>query len=195
MDKIRCFMLERTDFANESFRRYKSSESGPACPLHPGTYPYHNISAIINLQVEYHSKYDGEGLIPSDELKTDPRWPVACGCGYVFAPEDEWQHNFDRLWRMPDGTLIDPKKAPAGAMWFSPGYEELGDYVGPDGHALMVMLPPGGRASNVWHVDGPARDGGRWTRLGAPPDVTVSPSIATSQYHGFLTQGYLERCG
>lgn len=33
-----------------------------------------------------------------------------------------------------------------------------------------------------------------WTRTGAIPKVTCSPSILTPRYHGFLRDGFLEEC-
>lgn len=71
---------------------------------------------------------------------------------------------------------------------------------GPDGIALVVVLPPAKEdtRSNWWHVDGPSRNNGEpgpgWTRTGDPrnpPSLSVSPSILTDGYHGFLTAGVL----
>lgn len=47
---------------------------------------------------------------------------------------------------------------------------------------------------NNWLVDAPSKQGSPWTREGKPPKVTARPSILTSRYHGFLTDGFLVEC-
>lgn len=74
------------------------------------------------------------------------------------------------------------------------------------GLPLIIKLPDG----DLWYVDGPASNCGRpddpyqerhhcWVRHGEPPNITVDKngstcaagagSIASSHYHGFLTNG------
>jgi hypothetical protein len=53
-----------------------------------------------------------------------------------------------------------------------------------------VVLPPG-EAYDIWTIDGLASSGGRWTRTGEAPNFTVTPSILTPKYHGYLTAGVL----
>jgi hypothetical protein len=170
--RIQCFLLERTSLARDSLRRYSS---GSTCPLNG----YHNRSVIIRPQRLYHPEgdWDGQGLIPDAGQKEDERWPTHCECGYEFHPRDEWQINYDRLYRMPDGTLLEPEEAPAGAMWKLEWDEHK---------TVCVMLPPARGASDVWHIDWPARSGGRWERSGELPNLVVKPSILTPNYHGFL---------
>ena len=77
------------------------------------------------------------------------------------------------------------KQAPVGSMWSADWYD--GFYKpGPDGIWLIVKTPGGN-----WFVDGPSSNGSGWTREGTAPNVTVTPSILQSSYHGFLTGGKL----
>lgn len=116
---------------------------------------------------------------------------------------EEWKEG--REWRSAspimiarDGLRATLQTFGPGAMYDAaghPGHGEVyreGDMIGPDGRCLMVALPPGGHA---WYVDGKATSGGRWQRTGDPtadpPTVSVTPSILTGDYHGFLTDGVL----
>jgi hypothetical protein len=137
-----------------------------------------------------------------DHPHDDPRWPGKCDrCDYIFTAEDEWQKNFDLVYRTDDGrefTLVSPDQmtndkasmAPSGAMWEAPW---MG--TGPDGKSFVVRTPGGD-----WHIDGDYTHG-RWTRTGVPPNLTVTPSILCGTrsdgswvYHGFLTSGKLLEC-
>ena len=99
-------------------------------------------------------------------------------------------------WSLPPGAMLD-------AWW----YHDVIAWTGADGIALIVVLPPehvrsdNGQVDNRgnwWHVDGPSRNNGvpgpGWTRIGDPrnpPTLTITPSINTRDYHGFLTGGVL----
>lgn len=195
---IQCFLLEPTDRARESLRRYRSSGKGDPCPLPHG---YHDASVAIGeiglLIVEGARGYNGYG--DDKHHHSDPQWPTACACGYVFGDGDEWQHNVDRLFRgSPGGQLVTLDEAAPGAMWYAPWYENV--YKGPDGRCLVVKTPGGD-----WIVDSKASNGTPdnpgWTRTGEPPRVTARPSIGIGhgpnggfRYHGFLTDGRLEEC-
>ena len=105
----------------------------------------------------------------------DPRWPVACqACGYEFADTDEWQVFPQRRFNTQSGC---PE---AGDLFWVP-------YAGDDERPrhLHGVCPDGW----VWDADGPASNGGGWTRTGEPPMITCSPSIMTPSYHGWLRQG------
>lgn len=186
MADVVCFLLERTDLARRSFRRFVfSQEAKCASP-----YGYHNASVPIAECEPFVSEFEGDDRVETS--KDDPRWPKACPCGYEFQPEDQWQENLDRLYRAPDGKLAVPTGHAPGAMWNASWYAERSGtgWQGPDGQSLFVILPDG----VAWHIDGPAKGGGRWTREGVAPKITARPSILTSGYHGFLTDGVLRSC-
>lgn len=195
--KITCFFLESTDTAEETYRRFVWSGKGARCPKTKQT--YHNAQVLISIG-SWMSSFDGEGLIPSEERKTDPRWPKECECGYVFSPEDPWQHGWNRLFQRSDGGgLTTLANAPVGAMWYADWMPK--NYKGEDGHCLVVRTPGGD-----WCVDGPSSNGNGWTRTGLVPDITARPSILMGEvksedgkvfspgYHGFLTNGVLIEC-
>lgn len=74
---------------------------------------------------------------------------------------------------------------PVGAMYWT-GHE------GRSSADHLSVVTPGG----TWCIDCPVNGGGRWTREGSPPHVTVSPSIliasgSSSEYHGWLRNGVL----
>lgn len=200
--RIRCFMLEPVQplQAHYYLRRYHNHKDGEVeCT---GDHGYHNAMAQIeDGPLEKHDS-DGKGNfyasngIP-EPAHDDPRWPKACGCGYIFVDSDEWQLFQKMLYRRADnGEIITMEDAPAGAMWNAWWmakdriYKGPGSYVGQDGICLSVKTPGGD-----WLVDGPANNGAGWTREGAVPDITASPSILiTNRYHGFLRAGWLEEC-
>jgi hypothetical protein len=108
-------------------------------------------------------------------------------CPYLFEDGDEWQVFQELLYVCKvTGEEMTLRKARIGAMWDASWYLEKG----PDGLSLVVRLPDG----HDWHVDGPASNGGGWTRTGDAPRITVRPSILTPKYHGWLTDGQLVEC-
>jgi hypothetical protein len=142
----------------------------------------------------------------------DPRWPQVCagGCGYRFAPADEWQEWEEPVytspggarfvlhtgWPPPPGVTVAGPGACWDAWWLPDGWK------GPDGIGLTVRCPrPDGTPGppHDWQVDAPATGGGRWTRTGDPHrgDLTVTPSIAAGvpgrpgYYHSHLQAGVL----
>jgi hypothetical protein len=186
--RVECFMVVPLELAEEELRRYAS---GSDCP---GRWGYHNAMVVIG-HVPYPLERDVDGdAIDQERIgQDDPRWPVKCDCGYVFQPDDKWQINRERLFTRPDGgEPFTWRHAPAGAMRFITYYErKVPEWCGPDGHALMVKLPDGAD----WHVDGPSKNSKQpWQRTGTAPRFTARPSILTSGYHGFLTDGVLESC-
>lgn len=188
-----CFFIEPADTGVESLRRYSS---GSTCPLPHG---YHNTSVDISI-IPWAIPHHGAGLLPSDELKADPRWPKACACGYEFKPDDPWQHNVHRHFvDKVSGSRYQLASAPPGAMWNADWLHRF-DRSTADGIWLCVRLPNGAD----WLVDGPSRNsdgtlGPGWQRTGVPPKVTVRPSIWAGQgrpnaWHGYLTDGVLTEC-
>jgi hypothetical protein len=122
--------------------------------------------------------------------------------------------NSPALWRAPNGAIYHlgihevggVLPAPPGAMWFAdwlllsdrtvrsrPGHRTS------DGHVLIVRVPSQVYLNGQnWNVDGPANNCPGWERTGTAPDVTARPSVikykqdGTCDYHGFLTDGWLE---
>lgn len=176
-----CFLIEPTGIASLELRRYTMDgcRSGYG---HEGKTLVGTAPLIKNAR----------GYIESlpNPPPTDPRWPVRCAkCGEPFPADAHYQHNQHELYQAPDGQRYTTKfgDAPPGAMWVAIWITPDTGWVGPDGLSLAVVLPSG----EHWTMDCPSRDGGRWTRTGEPPRVTVRPSIATRNYHGFLTDGVL----
>jgi len=190
---VKCFMIEDTGRARVFLRRYVGE--GKCESTRVG---YHNVQKLVGV----HPNPKGEDGcwhgVPAEQLGVvDADWPTACECGYQFTDEDVRQVFCDQLYagthpeQGPIETTLDD--APAGAIWRASWYEQHTDYTGPDGLALVCMLP----GNHPWHIDGPAMDGGRWTRTGTPPALTVRPSILVNNpppYHGFLTDGELVAC-
>lgn len=188
-ERIECFWLEPTPFAESSLRRYEKHVTypmdKPTCPNN--RMRFHDTTVVLP-QIDFpldETNGWGRDDVPHD----DPRWPKVCDvCGYAFKDEDHWQHNVTRLYSgAPDGKLYTLRNCPPGAMYDASWYPTKG----PDGINLIVALPPGG-GDDWWHVDGPASNGPGWTRTGKPPKVTATPSIQTSKWHGWLRDGFLE---
>lgn len=198
--RIRCFWLEPTDRVRVYLRRYASKEEGaPPCTEMAGENGYHQAMVFIEERPvlwgrggEGNRRYMQEQKHPLD----DTRWPKACGCGYAFHPRVPFQVFQRQIYRRQDtAELLELEQAPAGAMWdawwIAEGrlYTGPGSMIGPDGRSLMVRTP-----GAEWCVDQPAKNGPGWTRTGAVPDVTATPSIVAGDYHGHLRNGWLEEC-
>lgn len=186
-------------------RRYHS------CPHHEHDcavepHKYHNALALLDELDAPLTHLDNVGLVePSfhdDPPHDDPRWPLACVCGYAFTRSDElvasplagvlehgdpWQLFTRRLWRAPDGAIYTIEDAPPGAMWNAWWLADHDRWCGPDGMSVFVKLPGG----YEWGIDCPSTSGSPWTRTGIPPVLTVSPSILSPNYHGWLKDGVL----
>ena len=58
-------------------------------------------------------------------------------------------------------------------------------------YTSLIVMTPGGE----WAIDMPSIDGGKWSRTGTVPKISVTPSILIpDKYHGFLTDGTLRDC-
>jgi len=209
-NRVRCFWIEPTDQVELSLRRYARGDE--KCPT--SGYGYHNAEAVLErlsiaeLAGRGWPMSEGRAVHGVDTIpKKDPRWPAKCACGYVFAEPDAWQCNPSTLYRRADtGELMLLAKAPPGAIWRAPWFEDHPAWRGPDGRTLVCRCPDGhdwiidSHASNCTLPDDHAHK--CWVRHGEPPDLTVDKngatcaagggSIQTSKWHGFLRNGWLE---
>lgn len=185
-------MVEPADVMKVYLRRYHGSDESNPCP---GKYGYHNAKSFL---CEHPQSIDYEEGVwvhsgVDEPPRDDPRWPVVCDyCNYRFVGDDVWQV-FDsyQYVRSDTGEVWSTHDLLPGAMFDSFWHRYFGGIKeNPDGLVLAVALPPGG-GQDVWCIDGPASSGGYWTRQGVPPNITVTPSILTGRYHGFLTNGVL----
>jgi hypothetical protein len=196
--QVQCFLLVPTDQAVRTIRRYAEVGTGPPCPN-----GYHDASVagrVVNV------RRAADGTLPACAPRRkagDPPWPKACACGYEFHVGDHRQVTEWLLWKRADQpdvrytlrpwrlTNRDEWTAPPGAMWDASWMPQ--GWRGPDGRCLTVRCPNG----LDWHIDGVASSGGRWSREGEPPLITVNPSIAIGRpddpefYHGWLHGGSL----
>lgn len=200
---VKCFYLEETKRFQHYLRRWhrQSTQLGSEQPSR------HDAYVVIG-EAEHDSPYMGFDL-PDAPPHDDPRWPqcCSCGCGYEFLESDGRQARTIRLFRRSDtGALVTTDDAGPGAIYNASWYQEHPCWSGPDGLALMAVLPNGHR----WHIDGIASnctdfDGAMagkhkcWVRHGLPPNLTVDKngvtcnagagSIMAGNYHGFLRNG------
>lgn len=186
-----CFWIEPTDRQQRYFRRYSDEKPEQPCA---GEHGYHNISVRIeDGPAVFYEAPDGRvyhSAPPISDYMSDSRWPMHCACGYVFTAEDHVQVNGRMIYRADDGREMTIEDAPPGALFDATHWAPL-SWRGSDGMSLAIKLPPGG-AYDIWQIDGPSSDGGHWQRVGSrPPDIMVTPSILTNNYHGFLTAGVL----
>src|SRR3954452_24305026 len=95
---LQCFLIEPTDRARRTLRRFRYSTQGPACP---GPYSYHNADVLLD-EVEHDGPDDITRDATPEQIAT-LSWPQKCdGCEYVFGPDDEYQIDCDRLYRRAD---------------------------------------------------------------------------------------------
>lgn len=127
----------------------------------------------------------------------DYDWPHACPrCGAKLDYEGEWETGWRTFmgtasWRNPQtGEVKDNQHDFGPGAMYEVGYMEWLKERTPDGKVWAVVLPPAGQA-DYWVIDDKASSGGYWTRTGTPPNLSVTPSILTPNYHGFLTNGVL----
>jgi hypothetical protein len=182
-EKIQCFHLKSTGYAQETLRRFTFKGK---CP--DSTWGGHDITVVLGTVPYPLSDRHGEPGKGID--RDDPRWPTTCSCGYVFQPKDEWQHQLTRLFESSEGLRVVLNDAPPGAFYYADWYP----WKGPDGHCLVLVTPGG-----PWIIDGPSDStgakGNAWQRSGELPNITANPSINfPGKYHGWLRGGFLESC-
>lgn len=178
-----CFWIDPHDSVEVSLRRYASgSKCGGSAGIHDASVTIEIRNDLLPQDTLYSEHRDAD-----EAEREDSRWPAECGCGYAFAPEDAWQRNIARRYvRRDTGAVFTMNAAPPGAMWDATWWP----LDTPDGRVLVVRLPDG----IDWMIDGPATNGRGWTRSGTPPAITARPSILTTGYHGWLTDGVLRSC-
>lgn len=191
---IPCFVVTPTAEAVRSLRRYVAGRQD--CP---GPYKFHNASVDIGREPFPENRvviFEGEadlgivnGFQDTEFEAADRRWPKVCaGCSYEFNWHDQWQCNVTRLFAggPSESTWIGTlREAPPGAIWEATWLGK--NYRGPDGRSIVVKLPDG----TDWIVDAETAQGGRWTRTGEIPRISVTPSVDTGRYHGFLRDGMI----
>lgn len=194
-----CFWVEPTGEVELDLRRYIFvKDAGRRCrtgsTLHSRATP---LEGRHPARMTADHAYE---LWPAEEFADDPRWPIACRCGYEFTERAIRHVSQHPVYRRPDTgeEYVERSSLPIGALYDSPWYGNFG--VGPDGIALQCVLPKAnGRPDHAWHIDGPSSSQpGKpnvWTRTGdprsCPPTVDVNPSILTPEYHGYLRHGVL----
>lgn len=186
-----CFWVDESDEVMLSLRRYVPTGLGKDCPsgYHEAKRPLFRVDAIRNARGVLEHR-------PVESLPVRPElWPTHCDwlCGYAFTDEDPKQLAQERIYVRPDTQESwTERHLPPGAMLDGHWHPQKG----PDGIALVVVLPPEGEDTrgHWWHVDGPSRNAGvpgpSWNRVGdpraLPPTVEATPSILTGSYHGYL---------
>lgn len=198
-EPVQCFFIEPTDQCRVSLRRYRrdAATSAAKCSVNP--IRYCNASADLDLIVQ-----GDEKPLSVEEFINNGSWPTACICGYVFTEDDNRQVNVDRIYtskqRAGEFNLRFPRTP--GMMWDADWMPD--HYKGADGRSLVVVTPDG----HEWNIDGPCNNCTDpktphkcWCRHGEPPVLTVDKdcktckagagSIATPNWHGFLTNGVL----
>lgn len=194
MDPIRCFLVEYSGRGRLYRRRFVFSTAAK-CPAPLG---FHNARLDLGIEVaDPIVETDGHKHLAfvhsrgTPDERADGRWPTSCECGYVFTEADEWMIGTTSIYRRPEtGEEKSLQEFGPGATWNAFWMGGGFGRPGPDGAIWCVRLPDGVE----WCVDGPARDGGYWTREGTAPRLTARPSILTPGYHGFLTDGMLASC-
>lgn len=217
---VQTYWLDQTDKVIVGLRRYARREHTPDTGWTCAD-GWHQAMTIIGVEEAVYRETDEHRHLATREMvdHADPRWPTACeeGCGYEFADDDEWQVWQEQVYQRADngeyrrlGIKASPEqeevpRAEPGACWdawWMPSAMRR-----PDGLYLMVRLPD----DSDWAVDSQASNCTRpgephecWVRHGDPREckVTVDKngpntcsagagSIASANWHGFLTNGEL----
>ncbi len=210
---VRCFLIEPTERARISLRRFCYSD-GPAAACSASHCGTHDAEVLVGEGPIVASRDGRPGTYPCDLPRQpydgDPRWPSACACGYIFRRADQAQVRQVRIYvRKDTGEETTLRDALPGAMYDATWCHAYPQWCGPDGRSLIVRCPNG----RDWHIDSRAsnctlpNDNTHrcWCRHGIPPDLTVDKnpkpgsstcsagagSIQAGDWHGYLRAGYL----
>ncbi len=205
---VQCYLITPTGNVVRQLRRYgQDSTGGRNCP---GPFGYHNALAPLDTVAGTDARGQpatfltgDRGRVPVDVSgdlwpRADPRWPAACGCGYVFQDTDPWQLFTLDEYRRPAGEVGTLRDFSPGAMWWATWLADgphSQRHTARGGGPHLIVKTPGGD----WDMDGASSNGDGWDRHGDPPLVTVRPSIQIAAaaggggYHAYLTDGVLQR--
>lgn len=143
---------------------------------------------------------DGAMVFPKI-AEDDPRWPAECQkCFASVGVKFERTRSIAPMYGVESDPMIRAlEDAPPGWMWNRDDLPE--EWRGKDGMCLSMKLPDGAD----WLMDGPAQNcpdiahhghAGHgecgWTRLGIAPQITVTPSVSSPRFHGWLRDGVLK---
>lgn len=199
---VPCFWLEPTGRSRIGLRRFTFSGRGMDCPKGGG----HDASRLTRklFEAPWTKDVDEHVYLEAvpDELiprRGSSSWPFRCeACGGRFPRGSEWQafHALEYV-RSDTGETVCSRhthgRELAGALFHVPWYDGAGREWHKvrdrgDGIILGAVCPNG----LLWVIDAEATGGGHWERTGDPREpatLTVTPSIAAGDYHGFLTAG------
>lgn len=208
---VKIFPILDTGFESASLRRYAS---GSTCSEVDGN-GYHNAHTALGRRPAQKHVRSFAGR--EEAYAHSDKWPTHCACGYEFVDEDDYQEFTQSLYADISGKEWSLRDAPPGAYWFAPWIfnskayqdpnhpkheeEKLRRQRGLEGKShlairyyeewaairdpVVVSCPNG----DEWLIDSIANNGPGWTVTGQLPLITVSPSIQTGRYHGFLQEG------
>ncbi len=202
--KVKCVVFVDNKTERVGLRRYAPSAEGKC--EHPGNHGIHNEIVMVGVRASTFSKDGYRETVEWDQ--DDPRWPVACACGFDLTPKTKQTFIKAEYRNSETGELATLEEMPAGGMYNAWWMADMQEWRGSDGQSLHVKLPNG----IVWCVDARANNCDKptdnehkcWVRHGVAPNITADKngltcnagagSISAGSYHGFLTDGYLVKC-
>jgi hypothetical protein len=208
----KCYLLEPTERQRQKLRRYTRSTGWDAeakRSIYPNPCPISGSGHDAETPIEDGAvKRSEHGAVMADRWPhDDPRYPTHCACGYAFTDADEYQLFVELIFTRADtGEEMTIREAPPGAMWWC---DWMGTAWHPQlGRMFCVKLPDG----TNWMPDTQANNCTMpedhdqahhhcWVVTGELPHLTISKdgptcgagagSIQSTNYHGFLRDGYL----
>ncbi len=198
---LKCHLMEETDMARISLRRYNISIIGTN-HYHSAMNFLYDEKAVLDVEGCLRNNHMNRDFVPED----DPKWPTHCSCGYKFTEADPFQYYTQRLYvnKSTNEILVRDDFKP-GAIWENTRAPKF--LQGFDGKSIVVICPNG----SEWNIDGRANNCTKkednehrcWCRHGTIPNITVDKipepghstcsagggSIIAGNYHGFLSNG------